>query len=304
MRLSVPVSAQPDPALARVWARARIESLLEDAQLDPLQGELVRSSVIGLALEHRLATPYTAFVAIDQEVASAGKAPILIRVAQPLPAGLNFDAFLPPPPPSSPVMAASLSAPMAAPSPAFMRSSMSDMSIQDSIASLPSFLVRSKRRKISEAAGSGSAQGYQLPFNPVREQALRWLARNQRLDGSWDGEVERTAAALLAFTRAGHTTRAGSFRQAVRRAVEWLAGNPGVDFATQARAQALQELANLTQEPRHLQLASQAAQQAGAGLPAPDDLRRLGMEGTQPAAAQSMPTNEADLYWYILSLSI
>ena len=31
---------------------------------------------------------------------------------------------------------------------------------------------------------------------------LRWLARTQAVDGSWDGDAERTAAALLAFLRA------------------------------------------------------------------------------------------------------
>lgn len=84
------------------------------------------------------------------------------------------------------------------------------------------------------------------------EAALKWLARNQRLDGRWSaaahggGREERvlghdrnsagakadtgvTGLALLAFLGAGHTHLEGDYRDNVRRALEYLAGAQKID---------------------------------------------------------------------------
>jgi hypothetical protein len=67
------------------------------------------------------------------------------------------------------------------------------------------------------------------------EAALRWLARHQEADGHWAPKkwgstgrykhretISMTAFALLAFLGAGHTPKAGKFRDNVRRAQQWL----------------------------------------------------------------------------------
>ncbi len=59
---AIPVAASSDPALKRVWARARVDSLLDEPSSDA-----IRQQVIGLAIDHRLLTKFTAFVAIDSE---------------------------------------------------------------------------------------------------------------------------------------------------------------------------------------------------------------------------------------------
>ena len=51
---------------------------------------------------------------------------------------------------------------------------------------------------------------------------LEALLLGQRADGSWGGDVRRTAAALACLVLAGHTRRTGSHRQAVRKAYDFL----------------------------------------------------------------------------------
>jgi Squalene-hopene cyclase C-terminal domain/Prenyltransferase and squalene oxidase repeat len=71
------------------------------------------------------------------------------------------------------------------------------------------------------------------------EAALRWLARHQEADGQWDAEkweggksvsggrivsnVSVSALAVLAFLGAGHTHKAGKFKDNVNRGLKWLA---------------------------------------------------------------------------------
>src|SRR5262249_935700 len=55
-------------------------------------------------------------------------------------------------------------------------------------------------------------------------------------------EVERTAAALLAFVRAGHTTRTGDYRRQIRKAVVWLQRTKAPGVGAFLRWRALREL--------------------------------------------------------------
>jgi len=275
-------AGQPDPAIARVWARARVDELLDQAAIEPNKADKLRAAVIGLALEHRLVTPYTAFVAVDDQPAlKPGKPNPLIRVAQPLPAGLEYDAFAGSPPSNAVFgLAMPAPAPMAAPRQPqrMMMMSSSEDELSDSNidlsapgGGLPAFLRKNARPKqikdlpsipeIEQETGALRAE----PLPATRDEALRRLARTQQLDGSWGGDVERSAAALLAFARAGQTARQGSFRVAVRRAVEWLAANTGSGFACFARARALREMAAASGDAKLAAL----AQQAQSGLPAP-----------------------------------
>jgi hypothetical protein len=183
------------------------------------------------------------------------------------------------------------------------------MMIQDSDASFASAGARPENQFLSmpENASMPVSPVARLPFKALSEDALRWLARTQLLNGSWGEDVERTSAALLAFVRSGHTTRAGSFRQALRRAVEWLAAHPGDAFAAQARARALQELAAATREPRHAALAAQAVQPPlpptpGLPLSELDKLRQAALAGTRLSGQFTPPQDEPGLTWYILTL--
>ena len=80
-----------------------------------------------------------------------------------------------------------------------------------------------RKRAVARFGGSKATES-------AVEAALRWLARHQEADGHWDptkwdsgkGPVSMTGMALLAFLGAGHTEKAGKFRDNVRRAQNWM----------------------------------------------------------------------------------
>ncbi|MBK8026896.1 MAG: VWA domain-containing protein [Chloroflexi bacterium] len=90
-KLPLPVPQTSD-MVRRIWARARVESLLDELAAKPGQRETIRQQVIALALSYRLMTPFTSFVAVDSEVTTGGEAKV-VRVALPLSEGLEWDSF-------------------------------------------------------------------------------------------------------------------------------------------------------------------------------------------------------------------
>jgi len=250
-------SMGPDePAVARVWARARIDDLLGEAELSPQNWEKIRAAVLEIALAHRLVSPYTSFVGVDQTSSVGDGQVVTIQVAQPLPRGLDWGRphlSLNQPLASSPVMA-KMSLPAAfTPTRGMKRNTLSRGKVEDG------GILYSMEP---------SSDGAYIDFEAQPEvDPLRWLARTQRLDGSWDGDVERTSAALLAFARHGQTTHRGGFRVAVRRALAWLQANPGEGLARFIRAYALDVLAKATGIAEQREIADEARQ----GLPAPQN---------------------------------
>lgn len=76
--------------IGSVWARARIESL-RDRQLEVGErseaGRVLRQQILQLALDHQLASPYTSFVAVEEEVVrppgeGSSKSPVPNAVAR------------------------------------------------------------------------------------------------------------------------------------------------------------------------------------------------------------------------------
>jgi hypothetical protein len=84
-----------------------------------------------------------------------------------------------------------------------------------------------RKRAVARFGGSPATES-------AVEAALRWLARHQEADGSWDAakfdcsqnntriRVGCTGLALLAFLGAGHTEKVGKFQDNVRRAQAYL----------------------------------------------------------------------------------
>lgn len=232
----LPPASHSEPAIARLWARARLDGLL--AQEATGIKWVNRDLIINLALRHRLVTPYTAFFAQDEQVVGAkGVRPRLIVVSQPLPPGLRLEGFF-----------------------GFEQTERYAMLAQRSPARtvIEAYLTRpeSEFHMLYELYQPANAI---MKISPA-EGTLRWLARTQRANGSWDDDLETTAAALLALVRQGHTTKSGDYRSQVERAVGWLLNHPGSGFATFLRALALYELAAATGNPLHKKAAKDVIQ--------------------------------------------
>ena len=73
--------------ISTLWARRKIENAL-DSRVDGVSAELIRKIVLDVALEHKIVSPYTSFVAVDQEQArSSSEALGRQNVANMAPAG-------------------------------------------------------------------------------------------------------------------------------------------------------------------------------------------------------------------------
>jgi Ca-activated chloride channel family protein len=85
--VTLPVLDAGRPAVAAVWARQRIAEL--SRQLVRAADPALEREVLSLALAHRLLTPYTAFVAVDESRATAGGAPTRVAVPVEVPEGVR-----------------------------------------------------------------------------------------------------------------------------------------------------------------------------------------------------------------------
>lgn len=300
LRQAFSVRLVQDPTVPRVWAQARVDHLLEQQQMEPGQAAQLRQEILDLALEHQLATPYTSFVAVDESGKQGVPARFQVFVSQPLPKGLQAAGFGLTRAAGQPMP---MAAPPSAPTPVMKMASYSGLresSPQPGI-KLPGFLTRRGNRAEPSTGAAAPLDAYNDPsplqpmVDPVEEGLepfLRWLARNQQMDGSWKGDVEWTAVALLVFLRAGQTPRSGIYRTALRRAARWLAeqtrSSGGELILTRkaaavrkaVTARALQELADATGDPQD----QSAADQARKDLSQPDtDLEKAALG--QPVAA-------------------
>jgi Ca-activated chloride channel family protein len=83
------------PGIATLWARRKIESLI-DSRADGTSEDVIRALVVQTALEHHLVSPYTSLVAVDKTPArSAAAALERQNMANAVPAGAQWATALP-----------------------------------------------------------------------------------------------------------------------------------------------------------------------------------------------------------------
>ena len=79
------------PSLAKVWARANIAELADrQATRGDPEGEL-GDAIRRIALQHQLASDYTAFVAVDSSEITEGEYGVSVRQAVPVPEGVRYE---------------------------------------------------------------------------------------------------------------------------------------------------------------------------------------------------------------------
>jgi Ca-activated chloride channel homolog len=243
---------QPETSIQRLWARNRVDDLLEEGKLDNLPLHHVRDQVIGLAMQHRLVTPYTSFVAVDSQIVTDKVAERQILIAQPLPEGLDLAGFMAAPPASS------------LPTDVDDFEGFPDKGIVYCNDVKPPASIE-ERFIIQDFSHIPDLKSRSIVATSSLETRLRELARTQKLNGSWDDDIEATVAALLAFLRIGHTPRRGHFRTQLRRTVAWLLDEPGSGNAAFLKAYALHQLADVTVGEHD----RREAEQIKAALPKP-----------------------------------
>ena len=95
LHVTLPETQPARDVLPKVWARKKIEDL--SAQLYAADAPEVIEEITNIALNHRLMTQYTSFVAVDennmQPINQEAKAPRQIVAPVPLPEGTDFRGF-------------------------------------------------------------------------------------------------------------------------------------------------------------------------------------------------------------------
>jgi Ca-activated chloride channel family protein len=98
LTVELPASRPEHDALAKVWARKKIEDLMQYYQGSPEIEEVVTS----IALDYRLMSQYTSFVAVDEKAAERVRQerpampPRRMLVPVPLPEGTRWEGFFGP----------------------------------------------------------------------------------------------------------------------------------------------------------------------------------------------------------------
>jgi Ca-activated chloride channel family protein len=241
-------------ALPQVWARARIDELMDVERYNPREKNRVRDEILGLALAYRLLSPYTAFVAIeewrDEHTGRAQSTSVQVPIH--LPQGTHCEAFEPPQQvmyaaamPSAPSRRGRMTSKHAAPDSAAHSEFGGGMHM---LATSPQPASKSR---VSPGHGSSRQETSRTPAQQAAD-ALRYLARTQAVSGAWAASEIATALALLAFVRHGHSDRTGSFRPQLTRTVRWLSDHARQPGTSPVVAWALAELAAVTGAEAHI----------------------------------------------------
>ena len=95
LHVTLPDAQQAHDVLSKVWARKKIEDI--SAQLYAADAPEIVEEITNIALNHRLMTQYTSFVAVDendmQPINQEAKAPRQVVVPVPLPEGTEYRGF-------------------------------------------------------------------------------------------------------------------------------------------------------------------------------------------------------------------
>jgi Ca-activated chloride channel family protein len=198
--VSFPKGEGQNEFLPRLWAGRKVGFLLGEIQRNGQNPELVQE-VSRLAKLHGIVTPYTSYLALEKEhrerfftgesarVHRDVQDPVVFKAPDDHTESPNDEEF-------HKAKGESLDALSDRP---FKGRSIYDI-IGAGGGGGGKYGGRFGGRRLCVSRGGGGKETEEAVLN-----ALRWLARNQASDGSWDGGAEPTALALAAFLGAGYT---------------------------------------------------------------------------------------------------
>lgn len=237
-------SAVPQPApfrLAAPWAKERIQWLEDRLSLRPFEEEAIKPEIRRIALEAGVASRLTAFVAVErtrrvdgsvQEVVQPVEQPAMwVAEAAATYGDVQFAMAPPPPPPRG------APAPMGAGARSMAAFEADDAGDAEGAPMMSAPPARKRRTSLPDLARNVMAR-LAGPASPPRDEAaaapsiaapsIAALVQRQEANGSWGNDPLRTAAALLALLRDGHTRHAGLRKRAVQKAAAWLAQHASI----------------------------------------------------------------------------
>lgn len=206
-----------DVPLGALWARERVASLEDRIALHPHQEEGLRAEILRIALEHGIASRYTAFVAVDRSVTVTGER---VEVVQPVEAPADWDLL-------KDVLAGGGAPPVTRggrPQRFFAMRKSSSAGARPAAAPMAAAPVAEEALGVFLDVSSRDEEDRPLGrrMAPPAPDPAGELARSQSADGSFGNDVARTAAALLALVLLGNTRRGGVRQRVVLKAAAWL----------------------------------------------------------------------------------
>jgi Ca-activated chloride channel family protein len=94
LQVVLPAWEESHAVLGPLWARARVDELmsedLQGAQTGNIREDL-KEEIVQVALEHRIMTQYTSFVAVEDRIVTEGGAPRTVTVPVEMPEGVTYE---------------------------------------------------------------------------------------------------------------------------------------------------------------------------------------------------------------------
>lgn len=94
--VTLPERAPDDDAIASIWARAKVEALTTQDLAAMQSGTFpkpLEEQIVTVALAHRLLTPFTSFVAVEERIVNEGGTSRTVRVPVEMPAGVRYEGI-------------------------------------------------------------------------------------------------------------------------------------------------------------------------------------------------------------------
>ncbi len=92
--VALPALQQGNSAMPSVWARSKIEHLMNQNLANAQVGKPdpgIKEKIVGLGMNFRLVTQYTSFVAVEEKVVTIGGQPRTVAVPVEMPSGVSYE---------------------------------------------------------------------------------------------------------------------------------------------------------------------------------------------------------------------